>query len=99
MQKFAKRSGYKLKYVKKHTRKEPDALKSGAQKMLQFLYHVLKSDSIQFFINFDEIPVSLSGKMGKIRTISENDDKDVIVDMGSQRSKTMCYSIGWCGKQ
>ena len=79
--KFLKRFHLRLKYVKRQSSLTPETVARKAQQIHCHLYRCLKTRLCSFVLNFDEIPITLSGKMGSVRTITEAGDHDVRVNL------------------
>ena len=76
-----------VRSVKKFTMKIEDEIEDAAQKLNSYMFRLLGTKRITFVLNFDEVPLSVSGRMGKIKTIASIDDKYVRVSFDPNDNK------------
>ncbi|KAJ9459291.1 hypothetical protein DIPPA_29905 [Diplonema papillatum] len=82
---FLSRNRFRVKVVQKQTPFTRDDICAKAQVFHTHLHHVLPH--VDGVLNMDEVPCSLSGSMGKIKTVAAIGDKDVRVNHDANASK------------
>lgn len=86
--KFMKRSKLRVKNVKKKTELTAADIKERAQKFHSHIDRMLPF--VDGVANMDEIPDSLSGTLGTLRTVADVSDVDVRVNIDPQDLKRTC---------
>lgn len=91
VQKMMQRNSFKVKAVKKRTELTNEQVKERAQKFHTMIFRCLKH--VTAVLNFDEVPGSLAGVMGKLKTVAETSDIDVKVYVNPSAFKRCCTVI------
>ncbi len=90
---FMQRHGLAMKSVKRMTLHSPERVAQLAQGFHLYVHRVLQTGLISWIVNFDEVPMSLLGSMGKLRTITFQSDKDVRCNVDPNDTKRCCTVI------
>ncbi|KAJ9456382.1 hypothetical protein DIPPA_21714 [Diplonema papillatum] len=85
IRKLMRRNKLVVKGIVKQTNKTDAELAAKCQTIHEFLFRV--APHCDAILNFDEIPASLAGTMGKISTITHQADKDVKLNFDPNSSK------------
>ena len=88
IQKMLKRGNFKVKAVKKRTDLTNDDVKDRGQKLGTMIYRCIRL--VDAVLNFDEVPGSLAGVMGKLKTVAEKSDVDVRAYVSATAFKRCC---------
>ena len=94
---FLKRNRLAVRSVKKFTMKTTEQIQEAAQKIHLYVFRLLGTKRIMFVLNFDEVPLLVSGRMGKVKTITSIDDKYVRVFFDpndNKRCATGIFAVG-----
>ena len=91
--KFMKRCSFTVKAVKKRTAFTAVEIAERGQKLHTMVYRCLPH--VEAVVNFDEVPGSLAGVMGKLKTITEVSDIDVRAYVNASAFKRCCTVVAF----
>ena len=88
MQKFLSRNKLRVKSVKRNTPKSTEEIHANCQSFLEKLHGVVGSGAVKFVLNFDEVPMSLSGNMSRgLSSIALAAEKDIRISFDAADTK------------
>ncbi len=93
VQKFMQRCNFKVKAVKKRTALTALDIAERAQKLHVMIYRCLPL--VVAVLNMDEVPGSLAGVMGKLKTVAETTDIDVRAYVSAAAFKRCCSVLAF----
>ena len=94
------RMGWRKKAVKRKTAKLPDDIKAAAQCLHTCIYRNILTGNVPLLLQFDEVPMSMSGSMGSLFTYTHKDDKEVAVSFDPsdmKRCATVIFTVAVIG--
>jgi len=90
---FLRRNGLRVRRVKNFTMKTEEEIAGAAMKLHLYIYRCLSTCKIMFVIKFDEMPLSVPGRMGKVATITKVGAVDVRINHDAADHKRCATGI------